>query len=88
MFVLRQIDSNNRESNVCIGERYNFISKEICPEEFEKLESSFFDKVYEPGVVYAFVCFNAGVGILPLFKSQRNYIMNENGGLFANVSSK
>ena len=88
MFVLRQVDSKNRESNCCIGDKYNFISEEICPEEFKKLENDFFNQVYDDGVVYAFICFNDGSGILPLFKTQRNYIMNENGGLFANVSFK
>ena len=90
MFILRNI-SNGLESNTILGDSYNLVEKERSPEEFFKA----FDN-WEGAIVprnnesstYAFILYQEGSKMYPLYKNQDNYIMTSDGKTFKNLTFK
>lgn len=96
MFILRKISGKGLESNIVIGDSYNIIHRESNTEDFRKTYKIVFlkDHVADNDSeadqfskrCYAFIVYNKGSEIFPLYKTQWNYIMTCNGDTFANVS--
>ena len=82
MFALRKISSNGGEINFDLGDYYVLITKERSPEEFEDKmkDHPSYDKTY----AYNY-CKDE---ILPLYKTQKNYIVSENGTTYSNLTYK
>lgn len=97
MYTLRRMLVENQvQSNVLIGESYNYVDREIAYEEFKKVFEKFF---YEPYTgdsdptsdddnknVYGFIIYDDGSKIQPLYKNQRAYVMTESGQTFSNLT--
>ena len=80
MFVLRTFFKGGVESNTYIGNSYIIVDKYNASEEFKRV-SHFLD--YEASdLICGFIFYNNGQDIIPLYSTQRSYIMNENGSLF------
>lgn len=88
MFTLRKIFKDGIQSNTYLGSSYNYIGKEESPTEFERAINTLLDTPNdgEREGIYAFVTPEDGSTLYALFKSGSNYIMNEKGKTFANVS--
>lgn len=85
MFILRKINGQGIQSNLCIGSNYCLIREEDG-EEFDKtLDIEYYFKSLRDDI-YAFISYNDGREVLPLYKSQENYIMTGDGNTFANVT--
>ena len=85
MFVIRKIFKDSVEYNLSIGNHYDLVDKERSPEEFNLIDENTYES---PDMIYAYIVYAGGSKIEPLYNTQQNYIMNEDGGLFANVSKK
>ena len=87
MFILRKINvSKGIETNINLGNRYDLITKEHNPEEFEKTSKELYDGV-EP-IVYGFIIYNDGTNVEDLCCHYYNYLMTGDGKTFANLSLK
>lgn len=85
--ILRKI-SQERQFNTDLGKSYQVINQETTPDEFQKVLRVYFptpDAATEEEI-YCFVC--TGYNILPLYKSQRAYIMTDSGQTFDNLCFK
>ncbi len=88
MFILRVYTEKEKvESNEILGLRYNLVSKSENPVEFERTLTEVFKRMNED-VIYAFLTYNDGANVRPLYKDQAAYIMTERGQTFANVSDR
>lgn len=83
MFVLRKVFKDGVESNTCIGNSYIVVDKEKSLEEFNRSFDVFGYDNYD--LIYGFISYDEGKEVIPLYNTQKNYIMNGNGGLFANI---
>lgn len=85
MFVLRKINGKGIQSNLCLGKDYVLLRQEDG-EEFNKTVKLeyYFESLRDD--IYAFITYNDGKDVLPLYKSQQNYIMLSDGKTFANVT--
>ncbi len=82
MFALRKITNDGLEMNFSLGDSYTLVIKDRSPKEFEDKmkDHPFYDKAY------AFIyCKDE---ILPLYKTQKNYIVSENGTTYSNLTYK
>jgi len=86
MFILRRITSENGESNTFLGEMYNFVHFVHQPEEFERSKEIW--GVEDDKEIYAFINYNAGEKLFPLYKNSSYYIMTDRGATFANLTLK
>ena len=86
MFILKRVTNNNNESYNIIGESYNIVSKRHNKEDFERTENNL--KFPHLESIYAFIVYNNGVDILPLYANSSYYIMISNGQTFINISEK
>ena len=84
MFILRRITSENRERNDVIGNHYQFVRKLENKDEF--LEFQDLLGWEEDDLVYAFVVYNQGQDILPLYKPSVYFMMTSDGKTFANLT--
>ncbi len=88
MFILRIYTAAEKvESNLILGKHYNIIKKEENPIEFERTLTEQFKRLNED-VIYAFIIYDHGSEIRPLYKDQTAYIMTDSGKTFANVSDR
>ena len=81
-----------------LGKSFHLVERDVNYEEFEKAFKSFFDKEHvadkDPESdahttnCYAFVVFNNGASMIPLYKGQKSYVMVETGQTFKNLSYK
>lgn len=88
MFILRKVEDGH-QSNTIVGDSYNFVSKEANPEEFTLAFKSWHGAISVPeedSETYAFLIYEGGQKIMPLFKKQYNYIMTSDGKTFANIT--
>ena len=86
MFVLRKITSDNREVNVNLGNSYTFTDSEKNNAQFIDMCNIYFGSIDMHEVnCYAFITDEVGE-FIPLYKTQKNYIMTNKGDTFANVS--
>ncbi len=88
MFILRKVTGSGIQSNTCLNKVYNLITEEE-KEEFDctmKLDD--YRDEETKSKIYAFIVYNEGSEIIPLYKAQRNYIMCSDGKTFANISFK
>lgn len=91
MFILRQIRKAGQgsESNQILGDSYHFISRENHLEEFERAKNHHYKDCPDPdcdGQLYAFLIYNEGAVIYPLYKGSENYIMTSDGKTFKNIT--
>lgn len=88
MYTLRKIFQDGTQHNFYLGYSYGYVNKEESPEEFKKLIDELLSSPDDGNRVkiYAFVIPENGSTSFALFKNGANYIMNEKGGTFANVS--
>lgn len=84
MFILRKISGQGVEINITLGQSYTFIGKIENPQEFNRTLSEIFKQSNEE-ITYAFVS-NEDGKMIPLYSTQKNYIMTESGKTFKNVS--
>lgn len=84
MFILRKITGQGVEMNITLGQSYTYIGKIENPQEFDRTLTEIFKRINED-IIYAFVSNESGEAI-PLYSTQRNYIMTESGKTFKNVS--
>lgn len=87
MFILRQINKEGLESNMCLGNRYSITNRDQHPVRFNE---SLGVTVTHPDQekVFAIVSFNKGSDSYPLYEGQSYYIMTESGRTFANVTMR
>lgn len=89
MFVLRRITGEGHQVNECLGQSYHFIDKESNKEDFERTY-----EIYNGGspereeCIHAFLTYDEGKEIKPLYRPSKYYIMTENGKTFANLTFK
>lgn len=85
MFVLRVVDVDGVEINKSLGDSYNLIEQHA-----EKDFKRCMDNIYPSGKpdkeTYAFLVYNSGGIVRPLYSTQWNYIMTASGKTFANVT--
>lgn len=87
MFILRKISGQGIQSNLCIGTNYVLIRQDDSKEFNETMNfEEYFVSLKDD--IYAFVTYNDGKDILPLFKTQQNYIMLSDGKTFSNLTYK
>lgn len=87
MFILRKINGQGIESNLCIGKDYVLIRQEDGKEFNDTMsQEEYFKSLRED--IYAFISCDSGKHILPLYKSQQNYIMLSDGKTFSNLTFK
>lgn len=81
---------NGYEVNIELGPEYHLIDGERCPDEFKKCcEEEFGDNIKDYiDKCYAFIFNRNGANSIPLYKGQGNYILNESGGLFKDLTYK
>lgn len=98
MFILRKITKERLVSNKSLGESYNYICRETNYKEFSDTYKILFGESHVADLdensdsfsvkCYAFIIYNDGKDIDPLYKGQWNYIMTDTGKTFDNVSYK
>lgn len=87
MFILRKITSQGIQSNLCIGTNYVLLRQEDGKEFNDTMNSEEYFQRHEDDI-YAFLTYNYGKDVLPLYRSQQNYIMLSDGKTFSNLSFK
>ena len=88
MFILRKVQDGH-QSNTIVGDSYNFVSKESNHEEFTRAFESWHGAlipIEENSDTYAFLIYECGQKIMPLFRNDYNYIMTSDGKTFANIT--
>lgn len=85
MFILRKITGKGIQSNLCIGKDYVLLREEDGKEFQDTLELEDYFKMLKEDI-YAFITYNDGKDVLPLYKSQHNYIMVSDGKTFSNLT--
>lgn len=83
MFILRRINTEGLECNMCLGEDYIVTRKAENKERFESLAKAWSCGTDE---IYAFITSDNATKMQPLYKKSRYYIMTENGKTFSNIS--
>lgn len=97
MYTLRRmLNNNNYQSNVFIGDSYDYVDRETAYDEFEKVFHKYFSKQHVSDIdtrsdddtrsVCGFVIYGEGSKIQPLYIGQRTYIMTESGQTFSNLT--
>lgn len=75
-----------------VGESYNYVNKEINPEEFSRVFKSWHGDLDIPEEnspeTYGYIVYECGSKIMPLYKGDYNYIMTSDGKTFANITFK
>lgn len=86
-FILRVYTAAEKvESNQILGTSYNIVRKSENPKEFDRAVKELLPDV--DASCYAFITYNSGSEIRPLYKGQTSYIMTDNGNTFSNVSER
>jgi metallophosphoesterase superfamily enzyme len=83
MYTLRKISKSGKyQMNICLGKSYTLTTRESEKEfkEYEELMGVADENVF------AFISGNSN-GVMPLVKSQKNYIMTESGATFDNLNN-
>lgn len=98
MFVLRTISNGGSESNIAIGNEYTVIYRETNNIVFSQSYCSYFDidvvLELEPASnkpeaqCFAFVVYQDGSKIWPLYCNDHYYMMTETGSTFNNLTLK
>lgn len=84
MFALRKITKDGVEMNFDLGDSYTLIDKERSPKDFAMFcEHSGYD--VEKDSVYAVISCKGGSSILPLYSTQKNYIVTETGSTYQRI---
>jgi len=85
-YTLRQIKDNGREINTSLGDWYEVVHIEKAEDVFKLWHKEVFDEEYdkEKSKCFAFVYYKNSRHAIYL--GDVNYIMNENGKTFANIS--
>jgi len=86
--VLRTQFNTGYQVNYWVGNEYHLIEKDSCRDEFEKMAETYFKDTRDIFLkdTYAFVCYNKGKDVMPLFKEHYNCILSPNGELFATLT--
>jgi len=89
MYTLRKVIEGQEECNFNLGNYYSLIEESKFPKHFEQTFEMVFNNCppYTDDKCYAFVTSEKGK-VEPLWLSQKNYIMTENGKTFSNLSIK
>lgn len=92
MYTLRKIGVSGIEFNKFLGKDYSLTMFEKSPEHFWLIHDSFFQltervalKEGQTPDCYGFVHNEMNQEIMPLFKSERCYIVSESGKTFDNI---
>lgn len=75
MFILREITTENFETNTCLGEAYTICNREYFPSDDEKYN---WDKVFSVII--------ANEREYPLRKDRAYFVMSPNGSTFQRIS--
>lgn len=90
MYTLRKITSKKIEFNQNLGESYSVFRKDKNEDAFLKMYVDFFQlegqENIEFGNCYAFVISEGAKETYPLFKDEQNYIVNNEGKTFSNLT--
>lgn len=73
------------EHNEIIGDSYNIIRKESEPVEFANAAKAHNANHPPDPSTFAFIVYDSGQSIRPLYKKQQNYIMTDTGKTFSNI---
>ncbi len=86
-FILRKV-TDDSEANICLGENYNVINRLLDPETFNRTLDRWTGGVINPDTenIYIFLVCDDDSKVIPLYRTQRNYVMVSNGSTFANLS--
>lgn len=88
--VLRTVFSDNYQVNTDLGGEYHKIDKESCPEKYNECAKECFGENMKDYVdqCYAFIVNRLGSNTIPLYTGHENYILNDKGELFDNLTYK
>jgi len=90
MYTLRKITSKKVEFNQSLGLSYSVFKKQSNEDAFLKMYIDFFqlekEKKVDVGTCYAFVVSENAKETYPLFKDEKNYIVNSDGKTFSNLT--
>lgn len=87
MFVLRRLTSQNVERNTVLGDSYLLIEAERNEEDFKRSLKAW-GNLSDNEDIYAFVSYDEGSKLLPLYIKSTYFIMMSNGQTFANVTRR
>src|SRR6186713_2491804 len=98
-YTLRTMVANNTiQNNRYLGEEYQVVGREENYEEFSRHYERYFGKKHVADLdpesdgfskdTYCFITASGGSQWIPLYKSQRNYIMTDSGQTFSNLTFK
>lgn len=92
--ILRKINSLKLESIINLGDKYTLVYRKYNYKEFSALFKDYFSEDCgennEEGLrkCYAFIEWNEGESKEPLFEDEKNYIMNDGGKTFDNITCR
>lgn len=84
MFILRRITGEGNQVNLCLGDHYNLVEEHQT--EIFKNTLEIFGSGNDDGIIYAFLVYNMGGDVHPLYRPSTYYIMTESGKTFANLT--
>lgn len=85
MFILRKTHNAKKiETNIFLGDRYDLVTKECNPEEYEKWSYHLYNQI-EP-IVYGFIIYDNGAKIQDLCCHYANLIMTDSGNIFSDLT--
>ena len=85
MYTLRKIFKDGSESNKIIGDSYLLISDDNV--DFDKsMEVYFKGDAPKEHEIYLFLSHEDGKRLLPLYKTQQNFIVSDSGKTFSNLT--
>lgn len=86
MFYLRRITKDKTAINITLGESYNWIQKDVSPEQFRNIFKDFYsDESDDPDRIDSFIISEGGRNIIPIYNTNNYYIMTENGKTFQSL---
>lgn len=94
MFILRDFTADKcLQSNTCLGDRYSLVYEtdgEIFKDTMKIVFGSNIGDIQNPidSYLYAFLVYDFGKEIIPLWKDGHYWIMTESGKTFANITYK
>lgn len=82
VLLTQQVDGRDLYQE--LGSHFHLIQKEVSPEHFKTTS----EIIATGDGVYAFIVYNDGKDIEPLYKGTGNFILTQSGSLFKDVTYK
>jgi hypothetical protein len=88
--ILQTRFKNGYEVNISLGTEYHVVDKERSPDPFAECVKECFGENAKDfvDICYLFIVARNEHGTIALYRGHENYILNDNGGLFNNMTYK